>query len=131
MSRTPQGQRASLDKQPHEVAAMFDGVAARYDLTNTVLSFGQDRFWRRATREALGLRPGERVLDVGAGTGVSTEELGHSGAYAVGADLSLGMLHAGKRTRPGVPLLAGAALLLLSRRRRVVLVTPTDERTED
>ncbi len=112
MSRTPQGQRASLDKQPHEVAAMFDGVAARYDLTNTVLSFGQDRFWRRATRAALELRPGDRVLDVGAGTGVSTEELAHSGAYAVGADLSLGMLYAGKRTRPHVPLLAGDALRL-------------------
>ncbi|MFI7552371.1 demethylmenaquinone methyltransferase [Micromonospora sediminimaris] len=112
MSRTPQGQRASLDKQPHEVAAMFDGVAARYDLTNTVLSFGQDRFWRRATRAALDLRPGDRVLDVGAGTGVSTEELAQSGAYAVGADLSLGMLYAGKRTRPQVPLLAGDALRL-------------------
>ncbi|MFI6227431.1 bifunctional demethylmenaquinone methyltransferase/2-methoxy-6-polyprenyl-1,4-benzoquinol methylase [Micromonospora echinospora] len=112
MSRTPQGQRASLDKQPHEVAAMFDGVAARYDLTNTVLSFGQDRGWRRATRAALALEPGERVLDVGAGTGVSTEELARSGAYAVGADLSLGMLAAGRRVRPEVPLLAGDALRL-------------------
>jgi demethylmenaquinone methyltransferase/2-methoxy-6-polyprenyl-1,4-benzoquinol methylase len=70
--------RADLDKQPHEVAEMFDGVAERYDFTNTVLSFGQDRGWRRATRAALALRPGERVLDVGAGTGVSTEELGRS-----------------------------------------------------
>jgi demethylmenaquinone methyltransferase/2-methoxy-6-polyprenyl-1,4-benzoquinol methylase len=104
--------RADLDKQPHEVAAMFDGVAKRYDLTNTVLSFGQDRGWRRATRAALGLRPGELVLDVGAGTGVSTEELGRSGAYAVGADLSIGMLRAGRRTRPDVPLLAGDALAL-------------------
>ena len=104
--------RASLDKQPHEVAAMFDGVAARYDLTNTVLSFGQDRGWRRATRTALALRPGELVLDVGAGTGVSTEELGRSGAYAVGADLSIGMLRAGRRARPAVPLLAGDALKL-------------------
>lgn len=104
--------RASLDKQPHEVAAMFDGVADRYDLTNTVLSFGQDRGWRRATRTALALRPGERVLDVGAGTGVSTEELGRSGAYAVGADLSIGMLQAGRRARPAVPLLAGDALKL-------------------
>ncbi|GAB2928950.1 demethylmenaquinone methyltransferase [Micromonospora polyrhachis] len=112
MSRTSRGQRASLDKQPHEVAAMFDGVAARYDLTNTVLSFGQDRGWRRATRAALGLLPGERVLDVGAGTGVSTEELAQSGAYAVGADLSQGMLRTGKQTRPAVPLLAGDALRL-------------------
>lgn len=104
--------RADLDKQPHEIAAMFDGVAKRYDLTNTVLAFGQDRGWRRATREALGLRPGERVLDVGAGTGVSTEELGRSGAFAVGADLSIGMLRAGRRSRPTVPLLAGDALAL-------------------
>ncbi|MEH1123759.1 demethylmenaquinone methyltransferase [Micromonospora sp. CPCC 206061] len=104
--------RADLDKQPHEIAAMFDGVARRYDLTNTILSFGQDRGWRRATREALGLRPGQRVLDVGAGTGVSTVELATSGAYAVGLDLSIGMLQAGLRVRPDVPLLAGDALRL-------------------
>jgi demethylmenaquinone methyltransferase/2-methoxy-6-polyprenyl-1,4-benzoquinol methylase len=104
--------RAHLDKQPHEVAAMFDGVARRYDLTNTVLSFGQDRSWRRATRRALNLLPGDRVLDLGAGTGVSTEELAGSGAYPVGADLSLGMLRAGHRARPDVPLLAGDALAL-------------------
>jgi demethylmenaquinone methyltransferase / 2-methoxy-6-polyprenyl-1,4-benzoquinol methylase len=109
---TGAGTRATLQKEPHEVAAMFDGVAERYDLTNTILSFGQDRRWRRATREALGLRHGERVLDVGAGTGVSTAELARSGAYAVGSDLSLGMLRSGRRTRPGVPLLAGDALAL-------------------
>src|SRR4051812_49953822 len=91
---------------------MFDGVAERYDLTNTVLSFGQDRGWRRDTRAALALRPGERVLDVGAGTGISTEELGRSGAFAVGADLSTGMLRAGRRARPRVPLVAGDALRL-------------------
>ncbi|GAB3818178.1 demethylmenaquinone methyltransferase [Micromonospora zhanjiangensis] len=112
MSRTPHGQRAGLDKQPHEVATMFDGVAERYDLTNTVISFGQDRGWRRATRTALDLRPGEKVLDVGAGTGVSTAELAVSGAYAVGLDLSVGMLMAGRRRRPEVPLLAGDALRL-------------------
>src|SRR3954468_14278927 len=92
--------RADLDKQPHEVAVMFDGVAKRYDLTNTVLSFGQDRRWRRATRDALGLQPGERVLDIAAGTGVSTAELARSGAQAVASDFSLGMLRAG-RNRSG------------------------------
>jgi demethylmenaquinone methyltransferase / 2-methoxy-6-polyprenyl-1,4-benzoquinol methylase len=101
-----------LDKQPHEVATMFDGVARNYDLTNTVLSFGQDRGWRRATRAALQLKLGQRVLDVGAGTGVSTLELGRSGAFAVGLDLSQGMLRAGRRVRPDVPLLAGDALRL-------------------
>lgn len=104
--------RAHLDKSPRDVVAMFDGVAERYDLTNTVLSFGRDRAWRRDTRAALRLAPGQRVLDLGAGTGVSTAELSRSGAYAVGADLSLGMLHAGRRARPQVPLLAGDALAL-------------------
>jgi demethylmenaquinone methyltransferase / 2-methoxy-6-polyprenyl-1,4-benzoquinol methylase len=104
--------RADLEKQPHEIAAMFDGVASRYDRTNTILSFGQDRIWRRATREALDLKPGELVLDLAAGTGVSTEELGRSGARSVGVDISLGMLRAGRAARPDVTLLAGDALAL-------------------
>src|SRR3954451_19128577 len=86
---------ASLDKQPHEVAAMFDGVARRYDLTNTVLSGGLDRRWRKRTRQCLELQPGQRVLDLAAGTGVSTIDLRQTGAFAVGCDFSLGMLRVG------------------------------------
>jgi len=104
--------RATLDKQPAEVAAMFDAVARRYDLTNTVLSFGQDRRWRRRTRRALALVPGERVLDVAAGTGVSTAELARSGALAVASDFSLGMLTAGSRRRRLLPFVAADALHL-------------------
>jgi len=99
-----------LDKDPRAIAAMFDGVAQRYDLTNSVLSFAQDRRWRRLTRAALGPRPGERVLDLAAGTGVSTAELARSGAWCVATDFSLGMLAAG-RGRP-VPMVAGDALHL-------------------
>ncbi|GIJ47337.1 demethylmenaquinone methyltransferase [Virgisporangium aliadipatigenens] len=106
------GTRAGLDRDPREVAQMFDGVAEKYDRTNTILAFGQDRSWRRLTREALDLKPGERVLDLAAGTGVSTEELARSGAYAVGVDFSIGMLSAGRRVRPSVPLVAGDALAL-------------------
>ncbi|HEU4360403.1 MAG TPA: demethylmenaquinone methyltransferase [Mycobacterium sp.] len=87
--------RASLDKDPRAVASMFDGVARRYDLTNTVLSLGRDRSWRRATRSALQLRLGERVLDLAAGTAVSTVELAKSGAWCVATDFSVGMLAAG------------------------------------
>jgi demethylmenaquinone methyltransferase/2-methoxy-6-polyprenyl-1,4-benzoquinol methylase len=104
--------KADLDKEPREVAAMFDGVAGRYDRTNTLLSFGQDRSWRRATRRALELHPGDRVLDLAAGTGVSTEELAYSGADTVGVDISLGMLRAGRASRPTIRLLAGDALAL-------------------
>ena len=106
--------RASLDKRPRDVAAMFDAVARRYDRTNTFMSFGQDRRWRRRTRQSLDLRPGERVLDLAAGTAVSTVDLARSGAYAVGCDFSLGMLRAGRarRDRQHVPLVAGDALHL-------------------
>lgn len=102
--------RADLDKDPRDVAAMFDGVARRYDLTNTVLTAGLDRRWRRLTRAALQLRPGDRVLDLAAGTAVSTVELARSGAWCLAADFSLGMLRAG--TRRTVPKVAADALHL-------------------
>lgn len=89
---------------------MFDGVARRYDITNTVLSLGQDRFWRKATRSALRIGPGDRVLDLAAGTAVSTVELAASGAWCVACDFSVGMLAAGAQ-RP-VPKVAGDATLL-------------------
>lgn len=89
---------------------MFDGVAERYDLTNSVLSFAQDRRWRRLTREAVAPRPGERVLDLAAGTGVSTVELARSGAWCVATDFSQGMLRAGLSRK--VPMVAGDALHL-------------------
>lgn len=102
--------RASLDKDPRDVASMFDGVARRYDITNTVLSAGQDRVWRRATREALGVGLGDKVLDLAAGTAVSTVELEKSGAWCVAADFSVGMLKAGA-ARP-VPKVAADATRL-------------------
>ncbi len=89
---------------------MFDRVAGRYDLTNTVLSAGRDAGWRRATREALEARPGQTVLDVAAGTAVSTVEIAADGAYAVACDFSQGMLRAGA-ARP-VPKVAGDAMAL-------------------
>lgn len=106
--------RATLEKRPHDVAAMFDAVARRYDTTNTVMSLGLDHHWRRRTRQALELHPGERVLDLAAGTGTSTVELALSGAYAVGCDFSLGMLRTGqaRRDRRHVQIVAGDALRL-------------------
>ncbi len=105
--------RATLDKHPSEVAAMFDEVAARYDLTNTVLSLGQDRGWRRAVADALELRPGQRVLDLAAGTATSSAALAGTGADVVGCDFSLGMLRVGAEAgHEGVELVAGDALRL-------------------
>ena len=102
--------RATLDKRRGEVAAMFDRVAARYDLVNDVLSMGQDRAWRRRTVEAVDPRPGQRVLDLAAGTGTSSEPFAAVGATVVPTDLSLGMLEVGKQRRPALSFVAADAL---------------------
>lgn len=104
--------RATLTKRRADVAAMFDRVAARYDVANDVLSLGQDRAWRRAVVAAVDPRPGQRILDLAAGTGTSSEPFAAAGAVIVPADLSLGMLAVGRRRRPGLAFVAGDALQL-------------------
>lgn len=104
--------RASLDKQPREVATMFDQVAARYDLTNDVMALGQNRRWRKVVVEALGLRAGDTVLDIAAGTGTSSEPFERLGARVVAADFSLGMLRKGRQMRPGMSFAAADAMQL-------------------
>jgi demethylmenaquinone methyltransferase / 2-methoxy-6-polyprenyl-1,4-benzoquinol methylase len=120
--------RAGLDKRPGDVAAMFDSLAERYDLLNDVLSLGQDRRWRRIVARAVGAGPGERVLDLAAGTGTSSRAFTEAGARCVACDFSLGMLRAGQQRagqhrarqhRPGgshpagtVSLVAGDALAI-------------------
>src|SRR6185437_974730 len=79
---------------------MFDAIAGRYDLLNDLLSMGQVRLWRRTVARITGARPGERVLDLAAGTGTSSLTFTATGADCVACDFSLGMLQAGK-SRPG------------------------------
>ena len=104
--------RASLDKDPRDVAAMFDDVAERYDVTNDVLSLGQDRLWRRAVIRAVDAKAGERVLDIAAGTGTSSEPFADKGVHVVPADFSLGMLHVGKKRREDLGFTAADAMKL-------------------
>src|SRR3954471_2668848 len=99
--------RADLDKQPNDVRRMFDSVAQRYDLTNDVLSLGQDRRWRRDVVEAVAAEPDELVLDVAAGTGTSSQPFADAGATVVPCDFSLGMLEVGKRHMPHLSFTAG------------------------
>ncbi|APY90860.1 demethylmenaquinone methyltransferase [Streptomyces alfalfae] len=99
--------RASLDKQPHEVATMFDDVAERYDLTNDVLSLGQARLWRKEVAKAVDARPAQKVLDLAAGTATSSQPFARAGAYVVPCDFSLGMLRVGKGRHPWMPFTAG------------------------
>ena len=93
--------RADLDKRPGDVAAMFDAIAGRYDLLNDILSGGQVRLWRRAVTRIAGVRPGERVLDLAAGTGTSSLIFTAAGADCVACDFSLGMLQAGRARLAG------------------------------
>jgi len=95
--------RADLGKDPGQVSAMFDRVAARYDRTNTVLSMGNAPLWRVATTRAVAPKPGERILDVAAGTGTSSASLAASGASVVAADFSPGMIEVGRARQAHVP----------------------------
>lgn len=99
--------RAELDKKPTDVARMFDAVAKRYDLTNDVLSLGQDRRWRQDVIDAVAPKPGEKVLDLAAGTGTSSQPFADAGATVVPCDFSIGMLRVGKQNRPHLPFTAG------------------------
>jgi len=80
---------------------MFDRVAPRYDLANTVFSVGQDKAWRQAAARATRLAVGEVAADVACGTGALTRELEAMapGAVVVGFDFSLEMLK--RAGRPG------------------------------
>jgi demethylmenaquinone methyltransferase / 2-methoxy-6-polyprenyl-1,4-benzoquinol methylase len=86
-------------KETDLVQAMFDRVAPRYDLANTVLSLGQDRHWRKVTAHAA--QPNAAlILDVAAGPGnVAREMVRHGASHVVALDLSFNMLQAGAKRR--------------------------------
>ena len=92
--------RANLGKDPDEVAAMFDGVAKRYDIVNDLLSLGRTKAWRRAATQIIAPAPGMKILDLAAGPGSSSEPLHKAGATVFSTDFSDGMLSQGRRSRP-------------------------------
>ncbi|EEH64618.1 ubiquinone/menaquinone biosynthesis methyltransferase [Gleimia coleocanis DSM 15436] len=102
--------RATLEKRPEEIAGMFNKVAKRYDLMNEIMTVGQLRTWRKAVREALDVGPGQRVLDLAAGTGASTAALLETGAELVACDLSEGMIEVGRQRHPEIEFVHGNAL---------------------
>jgi len=104
--------RAHLNKDPDEVAAMFDAVAKKYDVTNDVLSFGQTRTWRKAVVASINPQPGEKILDLAAGTGTSTQPFYLAGADPVACDFSPGMIEVGRQRFPHLTFVQGDALAL-------------------
>jgi len=91
---------------------MFDGVAEKYDVTNDILSLGQDRRWRRRVVDLVAPKPGELILDLAAGTGTSSQPFADAGATVVPCDFSIGMLEVGKRERPALAFVAGDGMKL-------------------
>ena len=106
------GKRADLNKNPDEVAAMFDGVARRYDIANDILSLGRTRAWRKKVKNLISPTTGMQILDLAAGTGSSSEPLAKAGASVTALDFSEGMLAAGRKRRPYINFVLGDALAL-------------------
>ncbi|WP_423817067.1 demethylmenaquinone methyltransferase [Rothia nasimurium] len=94
--------RADLNKKTTDISSMFDQVAERYDLMNGIMSLGQHIYWRKQTVAAVDAHPGQKVLDVAAGTGTSSEPFADAGVKVIAADLSEGMLAVGRRRRPDI-----------------------------
>ncbi len=115
--------RANLNKDPDEVAAMFDGVAKRYDLLNDLLSLGRTKAWRRSTTAVIAPQSGMRILDLAAGTGSSSEPLAAAGAEVISADFSEGMLNAGRKRYPKLNFVKADALNLQFKDNEFDLVT--------
>jgi demethylmenaquinone methyltransferase/2-methoxy-6-polyprenyl-1,4-benzoquinol methylase len=87
-----------VSKSPARIAAMFDAIAARYDLLNHLLSGGIDRRWRRRAIQSLALSGGERVLDLCTGTGdlaIAALRARPAAARVIGVDFSGAMLRVG------------------------------------
>jgi demethylmenaquinone methyltransferase/2-methoxy-6-polyprenyl-1,4-benzoquinol methylase len=81
------------------VRDVFDSVAGRYDLMNDLMSFGVHRLWKRLTIELAGVRPGQRVLDLAAGTGDLTRQLAARAGAAgtvISSDINAAMLGRGR-----------------------------------
>jgi len=87
------------------VEEMFDRIAPRYDLLNRLMTFGADVVWRRLAIRGLGLDGGERVLDLGCGTGDLLDLAAARGALPVGVDVSAQMLRRARRRVPAALLL--------------------------
>ena len=104
--------KANLDKKPAEVAAMFDEVAPTYDLTNALLSFGQDARWRKIVRKAVDPRSGQKILDLAAGTGASSVAFARPGVKVVAGDFSEGMLAVGRKRHPEIEFIFADATAL-------------------
>jgi demethylmenaquinone methyltransferase/2-methoxy-6-polyprenyl-1,4-benzoquinol methylase len=98
--RVPAEEKAQLVKDH------FNTVAAKYDLMNTLLSFGIHHFWKRAAIRMMALHPGDRILDICGGTGdlavLAAKAVGRSGRIIV-YDINRAMIAVGRNKITSFP----------------------------
>jgi len=68
-SRSPSATKRKPSQWGASIQDMFGQIAERYDLMNSLMTFGQDRVWRACVVREAGIRAGGSLLDAGAGTG--------------------------------------------------------------
>lgn len=95
------------ERKEEFVRNLFNSIARRYDLLNSLLSFRRDKYWRRVTVAKTGLKRGGKALDVCCGTGMLTLELARVAGpegKVVGVDFSEEMLEVARRNVANFPL---------------------------
>jgi demethylmenaquinone methyltransferase/2-methoxy-6-polyprenyl-1,4-benzoquinol methylase len=93
-------QNSDRDESGAIIKKMFSSIAHRYDLLNGMLSFGRDKYWRRFSINKLNLVPGEKYIDIAAGTGDMAIEIANrnlEGVQVVAVDFSKNMIDIGKK----------------------------------
>lgn len=95
----------SPDGKSRYVRSLFSTIADRYDFITVLLSYGQDRRWKRRLVSMAPIRPGTRVLDLACGTGDITYAVQDAGARSVGLDITARMVEIarGKRAHGSQP----------------------------
>ena len=90
----------SADTKSRYVRRLFSTIADRYDLITVLLSYGNDRRWKRRLVSMASLRPGDRVLDLACGTGDITYAVQDAGASSIGLDITARMIEIARDKRP-------------------------------
>ncbi|AGM40121.1 demethylmenaquinone methyltransferase [Spiribacter salinus M19-40] len=92
-------ERIPADEKVHRVGEVFSSVASRYDLMNDLMSVGLHRLWKQQALRLINARPGQRVLDLAAGTGDLSiglaKAVGRNGQVVV-SDINAAMLNEGR-----------------------------------
>ena len=111
------------EEKARTVREMFDRIAPGYDRMNVLMTGGLDRVWRRRLMREVGLGAGDRVVDLGCGTGDLIELATEAGAQAVGIDPAGGMLAVARDRGMGALVVQGDALAIPLADQSVDIVT--------